>query len=257
MSSNQQKVAVISGGAAGIGRACAERFAGDNYRVLIIDLSEDLLDKACQDITASKGSCLSHCGDISIELTSQLACEKALSAWGRIDVLVANAGVQIGGELTQSSEEDWDNILAVNLKGVAYSCKAILPSMIEQDSGSIVIVSSINALTGSAGMAIYDASKAAVLGLMRNLAIDNGNHGIRVNAICPGNTLSDFHINRMADQGIDIEQLRALTKGYGLLDRAAEPVEIANAVFFLGSEAASFITGHALVADGGYSLSLK
>jgi 2-hydroxycyclohexanecarboxyl-CoA dehydrogenase len=257
MSSNQQKVAIISGGAAGIGRACAERFARDNYRVLVIDLSEDLLAETCKDITESKGICLSHCGDISIELTSQVACEKAMSEWGRIDVMVANAGVQIGGELLNSSEEDWDSILGVNLKGAAYSCKAVLPSMIAQKSGSIVIVSSINALAGSAGMAIYDASKAAVLGLMRNLAIDNGKHGIRVNAICPGNTLTDFHINRMSDKGFDIDQLRTVTKGYGLLDRAAEPLEIANAIFFLASESASFITGHTLIADGGYSLSLK
>ena len=93
-----------------------------------------------------------------------------------------------------------------------------------------------------------------MLGLMRNLAIDHGKHGVRVNAICPGNTLTDFHINRMAEQGVDLEQLRSMSKGYGLLDRAAEPFEIANAIYFLASDEASFITGHTLVADGGYSI---
>lgn len=166
MLSSEQKVAVISGGALGIGRACAKRFAKDNYRLLVIDRSEDLLAETCQEIRAHKGSCLAYYGDIANELTSQLDCEKAISEWGRIDVLVANAGVQIGGELLKSSEEDWDNILGVNLKGVAYSCKAALSTMVEQERGSIVIISSINVLSGSAAMAIYDASKAAVLGLM-------------------------------------------------------------------------------------------
>jgi 2-hydroxycyclohexanecarboxyl-CoA dehydrogenase len=223
--------------------------------VLVVDLSEEGVEQTCQKIRKAESKCYGYSGDIAIEETSQLACEEAISKWGRIDALVANAGIQIGGELLKASEDDWDRILGVNLKGVAYSCRAVLPSMIKQGEGSIVIVSSINATAGAAGMAIYDASKTAVLGLMRNLAIDHGRHGIRVNAICPGNTLTDFHINRMAEQGIDLEQLRSMTKGYGLLDRAAEPNEIAKAIYFLASDDASFITGHTLVADGGYSIS--
>ncbi len=255
MTANDQKVAIITGGGAGIGRACALRFAGNGYRVVIVDLSEDAVAKTCQLVTDTGGTCTGLAGDISIEETSQTACREAISQWGGIDVMVANAGVQTGGGLLDTSEEDWDRILGVNLKGVAYSCKAVLPAMISQTCGSIVMISSINAISGSAGMAAYDASKTAVLGLMRNLAIDHGKHGIRVNAICPGNTLTDFHINRMAEKGINIEQLREMTRGYGLLDRAAEPPEIANAVYFLAGNEASFITGHTLVADGGYSIS--
>lgn len=257
MTTNEQKVAVITGAGAGIGRACALRFARDKYKVLIVDQSETAVEQTCQSIRKDQGTCAALSGDISIEDTSKAIYEKASSQWGRIDVLVANAGVQIGGELLQTAEEDWDRILGVNLKGVAYSCKAVLPLMISQGSGAIVIVSSINAVVGSAGMAIYDASKTAVLGLMRSLAIDQGKNGVRVNAICPGNTLTDFHINRMAEKGIDLDELRSMTKGYGLLDRAAEPIEIANAIYFLASDEASFITGHSLVADGGYSISNK
>ena len=255
MTSREQKVVVITGAGAGIGKACALRFARDNYRVLVVDQSEEAVEQTCRGIDDTKGVSAGLSGDISIEETSELACEKAMSQWGQIDVLVANAGVQIGGELLETNEDDWDRIIGVNLKGVAYSCKAVLPFMIERSSGAIVMLSSVNATAGAAGMAIYDASKAAVLGLMRNMAIDYGKHGVRVNAICPGNTLTDFHINRMAEQGVDLVQLRSMTKGYGLLDRAAEPFEIANAIYFLASDEASFITGHTLVADGGYSIS--
>jgi meso-butanediol dehydrogenase/(S,S)-butanediol dehydrogenase/diacetyl reductase len=186
------------------------------------------------------------------------ACEhvaqQALSAWGRIDMLVANAGVQIGGGLLEADEGDWERILAVNLKGVAYCCKAVIPAMLQQGSGAIVVVSSVNALVGSAGMAIYDMSKAGVLALMRSLATEFGQRGIRVNAVCPGNTLTDFHVEKMARKGVSVEQIREMTSGYGLLGRIAEPDEIANAIYFLASEQASFISGHALVVDGGFSV---
>lgn len=255
MTPGEQNVVVITGAGAGIGRACALRFARENYRVVVVDLSADGVEHTCEQIAGINASAIGHAGDIAIEDTSLKACEKALSQWGRIDALVANAGVQIGGSLLEADEADWDRILGVNLKGVAYSCRAVLPSMIAAGKGSIVMVSSINATAGAANMAIYDASKTAVLGLMRSLAIDHGQHGVRVNAICPGNTLTDFHINRMAEQGIDLEKLRSMTRGYGLLDRAAEPMEIANAIHFLASDEASFISGHTLMVDGGYSIS--
>ena len=254
MPSSGQKVAVITGAGAGIGKACALQFAQENYRTVVADLSSQSVEQTCQIINDNNGIAAGFVGDISIEDTSNNINQLALEKWGRIDVLVANAGVQIGGGLLEAKEEDWDKILGVNLKGVAYSCKSILPAMIKQGKGAIVMISSVNALIGSAGMAIYDTSKAGVLALMRNLAVEHGKNGIRVNAICPGNTLTDFHINRMAEKGISIEQLQEMTKGYGLLGRAAEPVEIANAVYFLASEQASFITGQTLLVDGGFSV---
>ena len=123
-------------------------------------------------------------------------------------------------------------MIAVNLKGVAHSCKSVLPAMREQQHGAIVIVSSVNALVGSAGMAMYDASKAAVLALMRNLAVENGKYGIRVNAVCPGATITDYHLQRAASKGISAQQLRENTQGYALLGRAAEPEEIAGCHIF-------------------------
>ena len=189
-------------------------------------------------VTAANGEVLAIPADVAQASACEQVAQQALSTWGRIDMLVANAGVQIGGSLLEAAEEDWERILAVNLRGVAYCCKAVIPAMLQRGSGSIVVVSSVNALVGSPGMAIYDMSKAGVLALMRSLATEYGLRGIRANAVCPGNTLTDFHIEKMARKGVSIEQIRAMTSGYGLLGRIAEPDEIANAIYFLASEQA-------------------
>jgi NAD(P)-dependent dehydrogenase (short-subunit alcohol dehydrogenase family) len=250
----EQKVALVTGAGAGIGRACALRFAAAGYSVLVSDLAEASAQETCRQIEHSGGVAQAALTDVASADSCEAMARSALECWGRIDVLVANAGVQIGGSLLDSDEDDWDRILGINLKGVAYSCKAVLPAMINQGAGSIVINSSINALTGSAGMAIYDMSKAGVLALVRTLAVEHGSDGIRVNGVCPGNTITDFHINRMADKGIGVEQIREMTQGYALLGRAAEPGEIANAIYFLASPEASFITGQSLCVDGGFSV---
>ncbi len=254
MQDHSAKVAIITGSGAGIGKACALRFAKTGINVVVADLSETAIQSTCKIIEGNGDNAIGCQADVCSETDCRNVAETALMTWGRIDILVANAGVQIGGSLLETTEADWEKILGVNLKGVAYSCKSVLPNMIENQSGTIVINSSINALLGSAGMAIYDMSKAGTLGLMRNLAVEHGKHGIRVNAVCPGNTITDFHINKMAEKGIDVEQLRKMTKGYGLLDRAAEPEEIANIMYFLASDKSSFITGQAIIADGGFSV---
>ena len=251
---SEQQVAIITGAGSGIGRACALRFAKAGYQVLVSDLDEAAAKDSCREITSLGGTAISHVTDVTSWQSCESMAERALSEWRQIDALVANAGVQIGGSLLDSKEADWDKILGVNLKGVAYCCKAVLPSMIRQGSGAIVINSSINALVGTAGMAIYDMSKAGVLALARSLAVAHGLQGVRVNAVCPGNTITDFHINNMAKRGITVDQLREMTQGYALLGRAAEPMEIANAIHFLASDEASFITGQAICVDGGFSV---
>ena len=249
-----KQTAVITGAGAGIGRACAGYFATQGYRVAVADIDPERVAKTTAEIIGSGGEAIGITGDISLQETAREIRDKSLDAWGRVDVLAANAGIQTGGSLLDTGERDWDRIMAVNLKGVAHSCKSVLPAMREQQQGSIVIVSSVNATVGSAGMAMYDASKAAVLALMRNLAVENGEYGIRVNAVCPGATLTDYHLDRAADQGMTPEQLREVTRGYGLLRRAAEPEEIASAIGFLASDQASFITGQTLFVDGGFSV---
>lgn len=248
------RVAIITGAGSGIGRACALRFSSAGCAVVVSDLNEQGAQATHEQITRDGGESICHMTDIAREESCAALAKSALDRWGRIDILVANAGVQIGGSLLEATREEWETIMGVNSHGTAYSCKAVLPAMMAQGKGAIVITSSINAVTGSPGMPIYDMSKAAVLGLMRSLATDYGAQGIRVNAVCPGNTITDFHINRMAEQGVSEDQVREMTRGYALLQRAAEPAEIANAIYFLASEEASFVTGQALCVDGGYSI---
>lgn len=248
------RVAIITGAGSGIGRACALRFWRGGCAVVVSDVNEEGAQDTHDQILQGGGESICHVTDITEEQSCAALAQSALDRWGRIDILVANAGVQLGGNLLDATREEWETIMGVNSLGTAYSCKAVLPAMLEQRKGAMVITSSINAVTGSPGMPIYDMSKAAVLALMRSLAAEYGARGIRVNAVCPGNTLTDFHINRMAEQGISEEQIREMTQGYALLNRAAEPVEIANAIYFLASEEASFITGQALCVDGGYSV---
>jgi len=245
---------MVTGAGSGIGKACALCFAREGARVAIADIDASALETLSDRISAEGGESLAVPADVADPAACEQAARKVLALWGRIDMLVANAGVQIGGSLLEASEKDWEKILGVNLRGVANSCKAVIPAMLEQASGSIVIVSSVNALVGSAGMAIYDMTKAAVLALTRNLATEFGTRGIRVNAVCPGNTLTDFHIDKMAKKGVTEDQIREMTRGYGLLGRIAEPEEIANAINFLAGDQSSFITGHTLVVDGGYSI---
>jgi meso-butanediol dehydrogenase/(S,S)-butanediol dehydrogenase/diacetyl reductase len=252
--SAQQKVAIVTGAGSGIGRACALRFAQAGWALVAADLNEGGAAATCRKIEQSGGKAIAQVVDITCEDSCVAMAQSALDTWGRIDALVANAGVQIGGSLLEATAEQWDTILGVNSRGTANSCKAVLPAMLAREGGAIVINSSINAVTGSAGMAIYDMSKAAVLALTRSLAVEYGGQGIRVNAVCPGNTITDFHINKMAEKGISVEEIREMTKGYALLQRAAEPAEIANAIYFLASDEASFITGQALCVDGGFSV---
>jgi meso-butanediol dehydrogenase/(S,S)-butanediol dehydrogenase/diacetyl reductase len=248
------KVAIVTGAAAGIGKACAARFLDAGMRVMLSDVDAARLEAAAEAIAASGAELTTFPADVAAPADCDALAAATLDHWGSIDVLVANAGIQTGGSLPDMSVADWSRVFDVNQNGVAWSCRAALPAMRAQQGGSIVIISSVNAIVASAGMAAYDMSKAAVLALMRSIAAEYGRDGIRANAVCPGNTITDFHIENMAKHGKTVDDIRSLMSDYGLLGRAAEPAEIANAVHFLASDEASFITGHALVADGGYSV---
>jgi len=254
---SEHLVAIITGAGAGIGKACAIRFAQEGVRVVAVDcLPAD--GQATADLLKSRGAEAIFChADVSKEEDCNDFARAAIETFGRIDVLVANAGIRVFGTILDSTEEDWDRILAVNLKGVSFSCKAVLPTMIRQKSGAIVLIGSTTAMTGRTSMPLYDATKFGVLSLTRSLAATYGRDGIRVNAICPALTLTDFHIKRALAEGISLQQLRARHKGYGLLGKPGEPEEVAAAVYFMASKDASFITGQYLMVDGGYSISAK
>jgi meso-butanediol dehydrogenase/(S,S)-butanediol dehydrogenase/diacetyl reductase len=143
-------------------------------------------------------------------------------------------------------------MLAVNLKGTAFSCKAVLPQMIRQRSGAIVLLSSVHHQVGRSEMPLYDATKAGIVSLTKSLAVDHAGQGIRVNAICPGLTITDFHIRKAIREGRSVDELKQTR--IGPLQRPADPSEIAAAIYFIASAEASFITGQALMVDGGRSI---
>lgn len=250
----KDKVAIITGGGAGIGRACAIRFAKEGARVVIASRTEADGLATCKMITDSGGQAIFCRTNVEREADCRAFAEAALKAYGRIDVLVANAGARVRGSILDATEEDWDLIVGVNLKGVAYSCRAVLPTMIAQHSGAIVIVSSANAVVGRAHMPLYDATKAGELSLARSMAVEFAKDGIRVNAVCPGYTITDYHERAAQKRGVSPAQLREANAGYALRGRPAEPWEIASAVYFMASDDAANITGQYLMVDGGLSV---
>ncbi len=253
----KRPVAIITGAGSGIGRACAARFASEGARVVVVDRADADGRATVERLESSGAEAVFVHADVSVEKECRHFARAAVDAFGRIDVLVANAGVRVFGTVLDATEEDWDRILSVNLKGVSFSCKAVLPKMIEQKSGALVLIGSTTALTGRTNMPLYDATKFGVLSLTRSLAATYGKDGIRVNAVCPSLTLTEFHFKKAMAQGITPEKLREQQKGYGLLGRPGEPEEIAAVVYFMASKDASFVTGQYLIVDGGFSIGSK
>lgn len=249
------RVVLVTGAGSGIGRATARRLAADGYAVVAADIKRDAARRCADEIVESGGAAVALKVDVASPDECTRAVQLAIDSFGALHALVANAGIQLGGRLEATDPDTWHAVLDVNLHGVVNCAKAALAVM---DAGaSLVLVSSVNALRGSADMVAYDVAKSGVLSLMRTLAVAEGRRGIRVNAVCPGNTLTDPHIAAAAARGLTVTDLRAAMADYGALGRAAEPSEIAAAIAFLAGPDASFITGHALVVDGGATMVLR
>ena len=249
---SKDQVAVITGGAAGIGKACAMRFAEEGMRLVLADISQDDGAQTLEMLEARGAEAVFEHGSIADETFCKKLAERAIERWGRIDVLVANAAQRNFTRVVETTEKEWDAILAVNLKGTAFSCKAVLPQMVKQKAGAIVLLSSVHHQVGRNEMPIYDATKAGIVSLTKSLAVDHAADGIRVNAICPGLTITDFHIRKAIREGRSVDELKR-TK-IGPLQRPADPSEIAAAIYFMASDEASFSTGQARMVDGGLSI---
>ncbi len=249
---SKNRVAIITGGAAGIGRACAIRFAREGFSVVIGDISSDDGAETAEAVEEIGAGAVFETGTIADEAFCRRLADLAVEKWGRVDVLVANAANRNFSRLIDASEREWDQMLEVNLKGTAFSCKAVLPHMIRQRSGAIVLISSVHYQKGRKEMPIYDATKAGIVSMTKSLAVDHAADGVRVNAICPGLTITDFHIRKAMREGRCVDELKQTRAG--ALQRPADPSEIAAAVYFMASDEASFITGQALMVDGGSSI---
>lgn len=248
------KVAVVTGGGGGIGAATAALLAEEGAQVTVVDIDAGAARDAAAKIDPSGDNVLAIGARLDEESEARSAIEQTVQRFGRLDILANVAGVRVWGPVTDVDLDSWDRIIRGNLLQVGLCCKFAIPAMSE--GGSIVNVSSANAISGRGGMAQYDATKAGVLALTRSMAHDHADAGIRVNAVCPGPTLTDFHVRRRsAATGETPEQARAeLAKGTPtLLRRQADPREIAYSILFLASDEASYVTGATLMVDGGLS----
>lgn len=250
------RVALITGGGGGIGEATGRLFAEEGAAVALVDRDASAVERAAGAIAASVpgATVLPLAADLAQESQARRAVEEAATRFAALHCLVNVAGVRVYTSLAEASEEDWGLILGVNVLATAYCCKAALPRLRAAGGGTIVNVSSVYGVMGRAGMGQYDTTKAAVLGLTRALAVEEAAHGIRVNAVCPGGTITPYHIRRAAERGVTEEELRRSRAEDNLLGRWAEPREVAYAILFLACLESSFITGATLMVDGGRSI---
>ncbi len=250
------KVALITGGGAGIGAATARVFCGEGAAVLLVDSDAAALDRTARHIIESvPGAHInSFVADIADEVLALAAAQHCAKVFGQLDVLVNNAAMRNYSPIAKANLAEWQAMLNVNLIGAANYCRAALPLLRASGHGSIVNVSSCYAVTGRKNMGLYDATKAGLLALTRTLAHEEAAHGIRANAICPGSTLTDFHVGRAEAAGKSVETLKTERHDTSLIGRWATPDEIAWPILWLASNEAAFITGATLMVDGGLSI---
>jgi NAD(P)-dependent dehydrogenase (short-subunit alcohol dehydrogenase family) len=245
------KVALVTGAASGLGEATALRFAHEGARVAGLDLVDAPRWDEVAD--ASPGTTY-HVADVTDEDGVTAAIAALLDAHGRLDVVVNYAGVAGGGPVHMVSLEEFRRVTGVNLDGTFLVCKHAVVPMMGQGSGSIVNIASVEGIEGTEGGSAYNASKGAVVLLTKNMAIDYGRLGIRVNCICPGFIDTPmFRTVILGGMGDIAEKYRERHQ----LGRFGRPEEIASAALFLASDDASFVTGHALVVDGGYTTGMR
>jgi meso-butanediol dehydrogenase/(S,S)-butanediol dehydrogenase/diacetyl reductase len=250
------KVALITGGGGGIGAATASLFCQQGASVMLVDMdSEGLARTAAAIREKSPAAGVVHMtANVADGKAAMEAVAQCLAKFGRIDVLVNNASMRNYSALADATREEWEAVVGVNMLGSANYCRAALPQLRKSGKAAIVNVSSCYAVTGRKGMGLYDATKAAMLAMTRTLAFEEVAHGVRVNAVCPGSTLTDFHVKRTQAAGKSVEEFKTQRQTTSLIGRWADPIEIAYPILWLASDEASFITGATLMVDGGLSI---
>jgi len=248
----QDRIVLVTGAGSGIGRAAALGFASEGACVVALDRLRQPARETAGLIESRGQTAQAMTMDVCRTRDVQRAVAAAAIRFGGIDVLVNNAGVEFCAPLHQTTAADWDRVLDVNLKGAFLVSREVLPVMMKRGRGAVVNVSSISGLLGWPAYAAYCASKGALVQLTRQMAVDYAPYGIRVNCVCPGTTDTPM-AERLFSQEADPDAARATVAARHPLGRFARPEEIAQAVLFLASDEASFITGAVLPVDGGYT----
>jgi len=244
------KVAIVTAGGSGIGAATARRFTQEGAAVVIADLSGKRAEEVTTSIKTTGGKAVWIKMDAADPDGVQATIKLALETYGRLDIMFNNAGAADVASLDETSLESWNRVLAVTLTSTFLGMKYCLPIMRKQGRGVIINTASVSGTAGDYGLSSYNAAKAGVINLTRSAALENAQYGIRINCVCPG------AINTRAAQILGPgreDEFRRLQASVHPLGRMGEPDEIANTVFFLASDESSFITGEAIVVDGGVS----
>lgn len=245
------QVAVVTGSTRGIGKAIARELAEAGAMVVISSRKQEACEAVAEEFRAKGLEVMALACHVGHKDQLQNLVDTTIKSWGRIDVLVCNAATNpVYGPLAEISDEAFDKIMATNVRSVFQLCNMVCPGMAARGKGSVILISSIAALRGNAVIGVYGISKAAEAGLARNLAVEWGPKGVRVNAIAPGLIRTDF-AKALLDDPVRRERSEQATP----LRRIGEPEDIAGVALFLASDASAFVTGQTIVADGGETIS--
>jgi NAD(P)-dependent dehydrogenase (short-subunit alcohol dehydrogenase family) len=244
------KSAVVTGAAFGIGRATAEAFAREGARLIATDVQGQPLLALADELRSGGTDVETVVGDVSVEADARRMIDAAVDRFGRLDVLVANAGIIPLGDATEMTAADWDSVMAIDGRGMFLTCKFAIEAMVSTGGGAIVCLSSISGLAGQKRQAAYGPAKFVATGLTKHLAVEWADRGIRVNAVAPG-TIRTERVKQLPDEPGGSEYLAEIERMHPM-GRIGEPAEVASVIVFLASDDASFVTGAVVPVDGGY-----